>query len=46
MKLIEKIKLITQTLMVVVIVAFGFGMYHLYQNGASQCTRTRNKRNC
>ena len=33
MKLIEKIKLITQTLMVVVIVAFGFGMYHLYQNG-------------
>ena len=32
MKLIEKIKLITQTLMVVVIVAFGFGMYHLYQN--------------
>jgi uncharacterized FlgJ-related protein len=33
MKLIEKIKLITQTLMVVVIVAFAFGMYHLYQNG-------------
>ena len=33
MKLIEKIKLITQTLMVVVIVAFGFGLYHLYQNG-------------
>jgi uncharacterized FlgJ-related protein len=33
MKLIEKIKLVTQTLMVVVIVAFAFGIYHLYQNG-------------
>jgi uncharacterized FlgJ-related protein len=32
MRLIEKIKLIASTLMVVTIVAFSFGLYHLYQD--------------
>ena len=32
MRLIEKIKLIASTLMVVTIIAFSFGLYHLYQD--------------
>jgi Bax protein len=32
MRLLEKIKLIASTLMVVTIVAFSFGLYHLYQD--------------
>ena len=36
MRLLEKIKLITSTLMVVTIVAFSFGLYHLYQDSQAQ----------
>ncbi|QOI69119.1 putative glucosaminidase [Pelagibacter phage Mosig EXVC030M] len=36
MRLIEKIKLIASTLMVVTIVAFSFGLYHLYQDSQAQ----------
>ena len=36
MRLIEKIKLIASTLMVVTIFAFSFGLYHLYQDSQAQ----------
>ena len=36
MRLLEKIKLIASTLMVVTIVAFSFGLYHLYQDSQAQ----------
>ena len=36
MRLIEKIKLIASTLMVVTIIAFSFGLYHLYQDSQAQ----------
>jgi uncharacterized FlgJ-related protein len=36
MRLIEKIKLIANTLMVVTIFAFSFGLYHLYQDSQAQ----------
>ena len=36
MRLLEKIKLIASTLMVVTIFAFSFGLYHLYQDSQAQ----------
>ena len=36
MRLLEKIKLIASTLMVVTIIAFSFGLYHLYQDSQAQ----------